>query len=255
MTPISQLIPRFVSTALALVTLLANLSLWAESAESAQQLSGDSVASEAAAVVQERSPEAWPRVLESGNYLLKLHPPQVESWDGRQLRARSAVEISESGKEGSTYGVVSYVTRTRVDKEARLVVFDEYQGITAKVPARPEIESKLLGFLQKELNDLMRVVALDRVETALAATRAQQSPEDQVVVRNDPPKIVFAERPTLLIYVDGLAFHSDPRQRVHDNRITNRLQMMGYRVLRFLGTETHNTPGNCVVQIKEARSI
>jgi very-short-patch-repair endonuclease len=59
--------------------------------------------------------------------------------------------------------------------------------------------------------------------------------------------------PKLLIYVDGLAWHSDVRQRVHDNRVTNRLQMLGYRVLRFLGTETHRTPELCVEQIKCAR--
>lgn len=58
-------------------------------------------------------------------------------------------------------------------------------------------------------------------------------------------------RPQLLIYVDGLEWHSEPRQRVHDNRISNRLQALGYRVLRFLGTETHNTPEACVRQINE----
>lgn len=59
--------------------------------------------------------------------------------------------------------------------------------------------------------------------------------------------------PKLLIYVDGLVWHSDVRQRIHDNRITNRLQMLGYRVLRFLGTETHRTPDQCVAQIRQAR--
>jgi hypothetical protein len=59
--------------------------------------------------------------------------------------------------------------------------------------------------------------------------------------------------PKILIYVDGLAWHSDLRQRLHDNRITNRLQLLGYRVLRFMGTETHRTPKSCVGQIREAR--
>ena len=58
-------------------------------------------------------------------------------------------------------------------------------------------------------------------------------------------------QPQLLIYVDGLEWHSEPRQRVHDNRISNRLQALSYRVLRFLGTETHNTPDACVAQLKE----
>ena len=60
-------------------------------------------------------------------------------------------------------------------------------------------------------------------------------------------------QPQLLIYVDGLEWHSAPRQRVHDNRITNRLQALGYHVVRFLGTETHNAPQACVAQIKEHR--
>jgi ATP-dependent helicase YprA (DUF1998 family) len=54
----------------------------------------------------------------------------------------------------------------------------------------------------------------------------------------------------VLIYVDGLQWHSSIRQRVLDNRITNRLQMMDYLVLRFLGSEVQHTPQMCVRQIK-----
>ena len=54
----------------------------------------------------------------------------------------------------------------------------------------------------------------------------------------------------VLIYVDGLQWHSSVRQRTLDNRITNRLQMMGYLVLRFLGSEVQHAPEVCVRQIK-----
>lgn len=95
---------------------------------------------------------------------------------------------------------------------------------------------------------------------AIRADGTLPEPEKQHVVYDQNKLLTRADfaytdcEPKLLIYVDGLAFHSDVRQRVHDNRITNRLQMMGYVALRFLGTETHNTPGSCVKQIKEARS-
>ena len=59
----------------------------------------------------------------------------------------------------------------------------------------------------------------------------------------------------VLIYVDGLQWHSSVRQRTHDNRITNRLQTVGYKVLRFLGSEVQNAPKQCVEQIREARSL
>lgn len=94
---------------------------------------------------------------------------------------------------------------------------------------------------------------------AIRAAGTIPEPEKQLVVYDNNKLLTRADfaytdcQPKLLIYVDGLAYHSDPKQRVHDNRITNRLQMMGYRVLRFLGTETHNTPDNCVAQINQAR--
>ena len=61
--------------------------------------------------------------------------------------------------------------------------------------------------------------------------------------------------PKVLIYVDGLQWHSSVRQRTLDNRITNRLQMMGYLVLRFLGSEVQHAPEACVRQIKNSLSL
>jgi very-short-patch-repair endonuclease len=62
-----------------------------------------------------------------------------------------------------------------------------------------------------------------------------------------------AER--LLIYVDGLAFHSSLRQRIHDGSQTNRLQVMDYRVLRFISNQITRTPGDCVDQIRRALAV
>jgi very-short-patch-repair endonuclease len=58
----------------------------------------------------------------------------------------------------------------------------------------------------------------------------------------------------VLIYVDGLQWHSSVRQRTLDNRITNRLQMKDYVVLRFLGSEVQHAPEVCVSQIKRSLS-
>ena len=57
---------------------------------------------------------------------------------------------------------------------------------------------------------------------------------------------------SLLIYVDGLAFHSSLRMRVHDTRQSNRLQTMGFRVLRFLGTRLTRSALECVAEIEAA---
>ena len=62
----------------------------------------------------------------------------------------------------------------------------------------------------------------------------------------------LGETRNVLIYVDGLQWHSSVRQRTLDNRITNRLQMMNYLVLRFLGSEVQHAPEVCVRQIKNS---
>ena len=72
----------------------------------------------------------------------------------------------------------------------------------------------------------------------------------RVLTRSD---FAFSDAsPKILIYVDGLEWHSSVRQRTHDSRITNRLQALGFRALRFLGTQVHHEPIVCVRQIKES---
>jgi len=147
--------------------------------------------------------DPWPRLIEGDTHSLRVHPPQVDSWSGTQVTGRVAVELLETGKENPVYGVVEFSARTRVDKEARMVVVDEFQARTATLPSAPEAEPRLLGFVQKRLHDAMRVVALDRLEAALAASEQGRDAPPSLATRDDPPRIVLAERPTLLVVVDG----------------------------------------------------
>jgi hypothetical protein len=54
----------------------------------------------------------------------------------------------------------------------------------------------------------------------------------------------------LLIFVDGLKFHSSMARRLHDARQTQRLQELGYSVLRFWGTQVNQKPMECAETIK-----
>ncbi len=53
----------------------------------------------------------------------------------------------------------------------------------------------------------------------------------------------------LLIYVDGLAFHSSMKQRIQDAQQTKRLTEMGYTVLRFPGPRVYHDVSGCVAEI------
>jgi len=59
----------------------------------------------------------------------------------------------------------------------------------------------------------------------------------------------------ILIYADGLEFHSAVRKRIHDTRQSNQLQTEGWQVLRFLGPHVHRNPADCITQLQNALAI
>ena len=59
----------------------------------------------------------------------------------------------------------------------------------------------------------------------------------------------------ILIYADGLEFHSAIRQRIHDTRQSNQLQTEGWQVLRFLGPHVYRNPGDCATQLRRALGL
>jgi very-short-patch-repair endonuclease len=56
----------------------------------------------------------------------------------------------------------------------------------------------------------------------------------------------------ILIYADGMEFHSSLRQRIHDGRQSNLLQSEGWLVLRFLGPQILSAPQECVAHLRAA---
>ena len=92
-----------------------------------------------------------------------------------------------------------------------------------------------------------------RLLQAMRAARLPE-PEKQFTVADRFGRVVTVSdfafpNQRLLIYVDGLAFHSSLRARIHDTRQSNRLQVMGYRVLRFLGTRVLRSTSECLDEI------
>ncbi len=114
-------------------------------------------------------PDPWPREFETSRFLVRLFPPQVDSWDGLRLDVHSAVEVVERAHERTLFGVVYFKARTQVDKAARMVVIDEITGLQASFPSAPEKAGQLLSFLQQQVKKGVRVVSLDRLEAAYAA--------------------------------------------------------------------------------------
>ena len=147
------------------------------------------------------SESGWPRTFTSGADTFTIYQPQVDKWDGNSVELYSAVEFKASNESPAKYGVVWFRARTDVDKLNRLVTLDHAQVTKVRFPVAPEKEQELNALLEKKLPGATKTISLDRMEAAL---EANDEAIHAIEVKNDPPKIIFSTKLSVLVLIDGM---------------------------------------------------
>ena len=124
-----------------------------------------------------------------------------------------------------------FTAQTEVDEVNRQVTLDNFQITGVKFPAIPAKEPEYQAFLQARLPGKSKVIALDRMEAALEVSDSGQAGVEAVEVNNDPPKVIFTTKPSLLVFIDG-----PPQYR--DVGGTNLQLMLNTRATILLDTKT-----------------
>jgi hypothetical protein len=146
--------------------------------------------------------ESWPKEIDTDTIHLVLYIPEVESWKGNRLEARSAVIVTLKGDTTEIFGTVSINARTEVDKEARLVSLEDIAIKKADFPTAPQLQSRLRNAVRESVASWPHTVSLDRLLADLEITQTETQAET-VHLKNDPPKIIFSNTPAVLILIDG----------------------------------------------------
>ena len=151
----------------------------------------------------------WPYTVRlDAKDVLQVYPPQVDSWDGFLLRARSAVVMREGGSgdaaKGSraTYGIVHLSARTLVDKGTRRVSLDQYTVTKAEFPNAGQEAQAWVDALQKDAAGKRRVISLDRLEAQVQGVQVAEHAA-KLPLKNDAPALIFSRQPAILVSVDG----------------------------------------------------
>ena len=142
----------------------------------------------------------WPRAIKEGTQEFVIYQPQVDKWDGNRIYLYSAVEMKKGSQTPSQYGVVWFSARTEVDKINRLVTLDSVEISKVHFPMAPEKNATILGMLKAKMPGKTKTISLDRLE---AGVRAAAPTIEGVTVKNDPPKIIFTTKPSVLVTIDG----------------------------------------------------
>ncbi len=158
--------------------------------------------------------DAWPRQfkLADGTAYI-LYQPQLQSWDGFSLKAIAAVSVLPEGAKSPSYGVIELKALTLTDRDKRTVAFESVSITKTMFPTGGDSAAKWEEQLKQHLPAEVPGIALDRLEAALDADQAKKNTVD--ALNNAPPAIVFTEKPTLLVLVDG-----DPQwQKINDTAL------------------------------------
>ncbi len=153
--------------------------------------------------------ESWPRKATRGNETISMYQPQLETWEGVELHAYAALAVMNHIDKTTKYGVVWFTAQTEVDKVNRQVTLDDFRITRVKFPTMESHEAEYHAFLQARLPAESRVIALDRLEAALAASDLEHAGIEALPVNNDPPKIIFTTKPSLLVLIDGSPRYRD----------------------------------------------
>lgn len=144
----------------------------------------------------------WPREIDTDNIHLAVYQPQVDNWKDNRIEARSAVIVTRKGDPTQIFGIVSINARTEVDRESRLVAFNDITIKDATFPSAPALQSTLLKAVRESVPSWPQTVSLDRLLADLEISQAETKAES-IRLKNDPPKVILSQSPAVLILIDG----------------------------------------------------
>lgn len=142
----------------------------------------------------------WPVEIEAGEYAVTLYQPQVDSFTEDLIEGRAAAAVRKGDGE-PIFGAVWLVARIVTDRDTRNVDILTVEVPAVRFPEATEEEQQLLAdLLERELPNWDVNLSLDSLLASLDVLEAETTEPD---LRNDPPRIIIANEPSLLVLIDG----------------------------------------------------
>jgi len=144
----------------------------------------------------------WPVEIVAGDYAVTLYQPQVDSFTEDLIEGRAAAAVRKGGGE-PIFGAVWLVARIATDRDTRNVDILTVEVPAVRFPEATEDEQRALAdLLEQELPTWDVNLSLDSLLASLGVLEGRIPEPD---LRNDPPRIIIANEPSLLVLIDGEA--------------------------------------------------
>jgi len=141
----------------------------------------------------------WPREVQSGNATIVLYQPQFDSLDGIETRARIAVAIQRPDL-APEFGALWVAATLDVDRDEDTARFETFVVERARFPDATEREVQdLTALIERAAPTWDLNLSLTELRAGLESEGGTADPG----FRNDPPRIIYRDRPAILVTIDG----------------------------------------------------
>ena len=141
----------------------------------------------------------WPREVQSGNATIVLYQPQFDALEGIETRARIAVAIQRPDL-APEFGALWVAATLDVDRDEDTARFQTFVIERARFPDATEQEVRdLTALIERAAPTWDLKLSLTELRAGLEAEGSAADPG----FRNDPPRIIYRDRPAILVTIDG----------------------------------------------------
>ncbi len=148
--------------------------------------------------------KGWPRGYSlPSEAQLVIYQPQIASWeDQKQLVALAAISYVAKGEAKPAMGTIKLEADTSVALEQRLVKFTNLKITETNFQTLSKDQSReIASEIEKNLPDEERIISLDRVLAYV--DKSTINPKNVTGLKSDPPRIILAQSPSILVNFDG----------------------------------------------------
>jgi hypothetical protein len=150
----------------------------------------------------EASETAWPRQLDGEQGSIVIYQPQIESYANNILECRAALSITRAGQSEPLFGAAWFKAWLSTDLDTRIATLENVEVTAAKFPTLEDADvAKLTDYLEKELPQWDLELNVDHLLTSVETVEDHEKIAEQL--NNDPPEVIFATHPAVLVLIDG----------------------------------------------------
>lgn len=144
--------------------------------------------------------DQWPVVFVSGSDQVQVFTPQPEKIDGDHFSARFAVALQRPTDADPIFGAVWGNGVLAIDRSTRLGELTSFTVTDVRFPGVDDAAElqRIKEMLGKDLPKHTTPIAIDWLIASLESEQQGKTTFD-----NDPPEIIYTEKPSVLVYIDG----------------------------------------------------